>query len=75
MFSYEIMDSGHSISFKLFYGLKADKELEILSDVFKGQTGHINYNADNSGYFTYCVQQAAKQGTPTVCSSMLVLYT
>lgn len=72
MFSYEIMDPGHSVSFGLYYGLKPNSELQILSEVFKDSIGHVNYNADNSGYFTFCLRQAGKQEYPTVrvCSSL-----
>ncbi len=66
IFTYEILDEGHSIDFSLYYGLAEDPNVQILKETLKKKVGHINYNTDNSGYFTYCLKQSSQLDTPTV---------
>lgn len=57
MFTYAILDVGHEIIFDLYYGELALDDLRIVNKVLKESTGHIDFVADNDGYYSYCVQQ------------------
>jgi hypothetical protein len=74
IFSYEIMDEGHSVSFKLFYGVSPSEDLQIRNEIFNKKIGHVTFNVDNSGYFTYCLQQLGTQSHPTVRLTSLPCY-
>jgi hypothetical protein len=65
MFSYENMDKGQPVTFRLYYGIKKSEDLLIMSEDFDQANGHVNYIVDNSGYFTYCLEQSKNWGEPT----------
>jgi hypothetical protein len=62
------MDESHEVAFALYYGLVPNAELQILTDNFKKKSGHLNYNVDNSGFYTFCLQQSSANDIPTVSS-------
>lgn len=47
----------------------ASEDMKIKEVVFDKKNGHVSFNVDNSGYFTYCLQQSKQQtlhNIPTV---------
>lgn len=59
--NYEILDAGHSIGFDLYYGDSATQSLQILHKVFSEPVGHVEYTTDNSGLYSFCLQQVQQQ--------------
>lgn len=45
--------------------------MQIISEIFDQSNGHVNYNVDNSGYFTYCLQQTKKKSDPVVSVNLV----
>src|SRR5688500_15108398 len=66
LFAYTIMDKDLEIIFDLYYGAVASIEQQIVNKVLKEPVGHIDFVADNDGFFSYCVQQTTdSKDTPT----------
>ena len=57
VFSYEILDAEHEVSFSLYYGSLAVEELLIMRKEFHRATGHVDFISDNDGAYSVCVQQ------------------
>lgn len=55
---YEILDSGHSIGFEMFYSSDFDEDKKIvMTKTFDDAVGHIDFTTDNSGIYTFCMRQ------------------
>lgn len=71
------MDEGHVVDFSLFYGEMALKELQIMNVSLHKAIGHVDFTADNSGYYSVCVQQHSVTGVadnlPTVSAVIMCL--
>lgn len=57
VFSYEILDAEHEVSFSLYYGSLAVEELLIMRKEFHRATGHVDFISDNDGAYSVCAQQ------------------
>lgn len=75
VFAYEIMDENHVVDFSLFYGEMGLKELQIMNISLHKAIGHVDFTADNSGYYSVCVQQHPLAGVnhPTVSFLFLLI--
>jgi hypothetical protein len=56
VFSYEVLDKGHEVGFDLYYGTTAAADQQIMHKSLDHATGHVDFIADNDGYFSYCLQ-------------------
>lgn len=74
VFSYEQLDKGNEIGFDLYYGALALPEQQIMHKVFTEPTGHIDFSADNDGYYSYCLQLPPTSAEPAVRFQMTLNY-
>lgn len=58
VFAYEILDSGHEVEFNLYYGALAVQDLHISHKTLSDPVGHVDFTADNDGYYSICVEQS-----------------
>jgi len=56
VFNYEVLDKGHEVGFDLYYGTSAQADQQIMHKALDHATGHVDFIADNDGYFSYCLQ-------------------
>ena len=49
----------------MYYGALGSPDQQIMNKVLKEPNGHVDFVADNDGYYSYCVQQAAARDTQT----------
>eukprot|EP00600_Ochromonadales_sp_CCMP1393_P014352 CAMPEP_0175014970 /NCGR_PEP_ID=MMETSP0005-20121125/10895_1 /TAXON_ID=420556 /ORGANISM="Ochromonas sp., Strain CCMP1393" /LENGTH=159 /DNA_ID=CAMNT_0016271847 /DNA_START=217 /DNA_END=696 /DNA_ORIENTATION=+ len=67
------MDKDVTVGFDLYYGSMAAPEQQIMHKVLNDVTGHIDFVADNDGYFSYCLQLPPSQRKGTVARFKMVL--
>ena len=72
-FKYEVLDEGREVIFDLFYGTDPKPELQIMHKILTDPKGHVDFTADNDGYYSYCVMQSSQyQKVPSRLSMHLV---
>lgn len=50
----------------MYYGALGSPDQQIMNKVFKEESGHVDFTADNDGFYSYCVvQPTAFEKTPT----------
>lgn len=74
VFSYELLDKGNEIGFDLYYGALALPDQQIMHKIFTEPTGHIDFSADNDGYYSYCLQLPPTSTEPAVRFQMTLNY-
>ena len=65
LFSYQILDKGHEISFTTYYGALSNPDLQISEEILDEPVGHEELLTDNDGYYSVCLQQEGTQPFPT----------
>lgn len=65
LFAYEILDVGHEINLSLHYGALALKDLLITEKKLVDAIGHVEFIADNSGFYSICMSQSESYEHPS----------
>ena len=60
VFAYELLDKQSDIVLNLYYGSLSLDEMKIKEVTVEKGVGHIDFVADNDGYYSVCVQQKEK---------------
>lgn len=74
VFSYELLDKGNEIGFDLYYGALALPDQQIMHKVFTESSGHVDFSADNDGFYSYCLQLPPTSSEPVVRFQMTLNY-
>jgi len=65
LFAYEILDLSHEINLSFYYGALAMHDLLISEKNLLDAIGHVEFVADNDGFYSICVKQLTPQEHPT----------
>ena len=74
VFSYEMIDEGNEVGFDLYYGALAQQDQQIMHKVFSQKTGHVDFVADNDGFYSYCLQLPPMAKMPVVRFQLVLNY-
>eukprot|EP01032_Pedospumella_encystans_P009565 gene9565-11248_t len=69
-----MLDKGAEVGFDLYYGALATQDQQIMHKVFTEPSGHIDFVADNDGFYSYCLQLPPTAGEPAVRFEMVLNY-
>lgn len=74
VFSYTSLDKGSEVGFDLYYGALATQDQQIMHKVLSEPAGHIDFLADNDGFYSYCLQLPPTSAEPVVRFEMILNY-
>lgn len=73
-FSYQLFDEKSELLFDLYYGSTAKPDYQVMHQLITGNSGHIDFQAENDGTYAYCLSQVSANSEKKVKISITLTY-